>query len=134
MSDATPQAKELEPLDTQPLVEAIAEIAWDKKAMGLRVLRVLELVNYTDWFVVMSARSDRHANSIREHIQDELKQRTGRRPMAVEGTEQNQWVIIDYGDAVVHIFYEPVRAFYELEQLWKDAPELELVEPDVADA
>ena len=132
MSDETPQAKELEPLDTQPLVEAIAEIAWDKKAMGLRVLRVLELVNYTDWFVVMSARSDRHANSIREHIQDELKQRTGRRPMAVEGTEQNQWVIIDYGDAVVHIFYEPVRAFYELEHLWKDATELELTEPDAA--
>lgn len=132
MPDADTHTPELKPLDTQSLVEEIAGLAWEKKAMGLRVLRVLELVNYTDWFVVMSARSDRHASSIREHIQDELKQRTGRRPMAVEGTEQNQWVIMDYGDAVVHIFFEPVRGFYELEQLWKDAPELELEEPDDA--
>ncbi|MGB0588807.1 MAG: ribosome silencing factor [Myxococcota bacterium] len=120
---------ELPPLDTQPLAERIAEIAWDKKALGLRALRVLELVNYTDWFIVMSARSDRHASALREHIEDTLRVEDGRRPMTTEGTERNQWIVIDYGDVVVHIFYEPVRAFYELERLWSEAPELELTPP-----
>jgi len=120
----------LPPLDTQALVERIAELAWEKKALGLRALRVLELVNYTDWFVIMSARSDRHAAAICEHIEDTMRVDDGRRPLNTEGTEQNQWVIIDYGDVVVHVFYEPVRAFYELERLWTEAPELELTPPE----
>ena len=125
-----PGTPELPPLDTQALVERIAELAWDKKALGLRALRVLELVNYTDWFIIMSARSDRHAAAIREHIEDTMRVEDGRRPMTTEGTERNQWVVMDYGDAVVHIFYEPVRVFYELERLWSEAPVLELTPPD----
>ena len=128
-ADTQPLTSELPPLDTQPLVERIAEVAWDKKALGLRALRVLELVNYTDWFIIMSARSDRHAAAIREHIEDTLRVEDGRRPMTTEGTERNQWIVMDYGDAVVHIFYEPVRLFYELERLWSEAPELELTPP-----
>ena len=122
-------APELPPLETQALVERIADVAWDKKALGLRALRVLELVNYTDWFVIMSARSDRHAAALREHIHDTLKVEDGRKPMTTEGGERNQWIVMDYGDVVVHIFYEPVRAFYELERLWSEAPELELTPP-----
>ena len=124
-----PTTPELPPLDTQALVERIAELAWEKKALGLRALRVLELVSYTDWFIIMSARSDRHAGAIREHIEDTMRVEDGRRPMTTEGTERNQWIVMDYGDAVVHIFYEPVRAFYELERLWSEAPELELTPP-----
>ena len=120
---------ELPPLETQALVERIADVAWEKKALGLRALRVLELVNYTDWLVIMSARSDRHAAALREHIHDTLRVEDGRRPLTTEGTERNQWVVMDYGDVVVHIFYEPVRAFYELERLWSKAPELELTPP-----
>lgn len=128
-AETRPVTSELPPLDTQVLVERIAEIAWEKKALGLRALRVLELVNYTDWFIVMSARSDRHAAAIRAHIDDTLRVEDGRRPMGTEGTERNQWIVMDYGDLVVHIFYEPVRAFYELERLWSEAPELELTPP-----
>ena len=122
-------APELPPLEPQALVERIAELAWEKKALGLRALRVLELVNYTAWFIVMSARSDRHAAALREHIEDTMRVEDGRRPMTTEGTERNQWIVMDYGDAVVHIFYEPVRVFYELERLWSEAPELELTPP-----
>ena len=129
-AETQPMAPELPPLDTQALVERIAELAWEKKALGLRALRMLELVHYTDWFIVMSARSDRHAAAIREHIDDTMRVEQGRRPMAVEGIERNQWIVMDYGDAVVHIFYEPVRAFYELERLWNEAPELELTSPE----
>lgn len=120
-------------LESRELVVRIANLAWEKKATGVRALRVLELVHYTDWLVIMSARSDRHARAIREHIEDELRS-SGVKPLAVEGTETCQWVVLDYGDVVVHVFYEPVRAYYELERLWSEAPELELEPPaDVLD-
>lgn len=112
-------------LDTQALAEQIARLAIQAKGLDVAVLRVLELVQYTDWFIVVSGRSDRHVKAIREHIQDALRD-GGRKPLSVEGNEHNQWVLLDYGDVVVHIFYEPVREFYELERLWQDAPRLEI--------
>ena len=128
-TESAPGSQELAPLDSQPLVERIASLAWDKKAVNLRALRVLELVNYTDWFITMSARSDRQVAAIRRHIDDTLRVEDGLHPLSVEGTQQNHWVVIDYGEVVVHIFYEPVRTFYELERLWADAPELDLTPP-----
>ena len=119
----------LSPLGTETLVEKIAGLAWEKKALNLRALRVFELVNYTDWFVVMSARSDRQVAAICDHIQDAIREDDGRKPLSVEGREKNQWVVLDYGDAVIHIFYEPVRVFYDLERLWEQAPELPLEAP-----
>ena len=77
-----------------------------------------------------SARSDRQVAAICRHIDDTLRVEDDRRPLSIEGNKQNHWVVVDYGDAVVHIFYEPVRTFYELERLWADAPELELDVPD----
>lgn len=118
-----------ETLDTQPLAEQMARLAMQAKATEVKVLRVLELVQYTDWFVVVSGRSDRHVKAIREHIQDALREQ-GIKPLSVEGTEHNQWVLLDYGDAVVHVFYEPVREFYELERLWNEAPRLEVTPPE----
>ena len=129
-TDNAEESEELAPLDTQPLVERISSLAWDKKATDVRALRVRELVHYTDWFITMSARSDRQVAAIYHHIDDTLRVEDGRRPLSIEGTQQNHWVVVDYGDVVVHIFYEPVRAFYELERLWSDAPELELDAPD----
>jgi len=129
-TNTTEESEELAPLDTQPLVERISSLAWDKKATDVRALRVRELVHYTDWFITMSARSDRQVAAIYHHIDDTLRVEDDRRPLSIEGTQQNHWVVVDYGDVVVHIFYEPVRAFYELERLWSDAPELELEPPD----
>lgn len=126
----TAESETLKPLDTQPLVERIISLAWEKKAVNVRALRVLELVHYTDWFITMSARSDRQVAAIRRHIDDTMRAEDGRSPLSTEGTQQNHWVVIDYGEVVVHIFYEPVRAFYELERLWSDAPELELEPPE----
>ncbi|TNF32591.1 MAG: ribosome silencing factor [Deltaproteobacteria bacterium] len=107
----------------------MARLAIQAKGLDVAVLRVLELVQYTDWFIVASGRSDRHVRAIREHIQDALRE-AGRKPLSVEGIEHNQWVLLDYGDVVVHIFYEPVREFYELERLWQDAPRLEIKDTD----
>jgi len=118
----------LAPLDTQALAERVAELATQAKGTDVVALRVLELVQYTDWFVIVSGRSDRHVGSIRQHIQDGLRD-SGVRPLSVEGTEHNQWVLLDYGEVVVHVFYEPVREFYELERLWSEAPRLTLTAP-----
>lgn len=112
-------------LDTQALAERVAQLAHQAKALDVKVLRVYELVQYTDWFIVVSGRSDRHVKAIRDHIEDALREQKVK-PLSVEGTEQNQWVLLDYGDFVVHVFYEPVREFYELERLWQDAPRLEV--------
>lgn len=111
--------------ETRPLAERIALLAAQAKGTDIAVLRVFELVQYTDWFIIVTGRSDRHVSAIRAHIQDALRA-SGTRPLSVEGTDHNQWVLIDYGDVVVHVFYEPVRAFYELERLWSEAPRLEL--------
>jgi len=116
-------------LDTEALAREIALLARDAKAEDVTVLRVLELVQYTDWFVVCSARSDRHARAIYDEIWDTMNFK-GLKPISSEGVDAGQWVLADYGSVVVHIFYEPVREFYALERLWSDAPRLEL--PDVA--
>lgn len=118
--------QELEPLDNQPLAERIAQLAADVKGTHIRALRMRELVQYTDWFVVVSGRSDRQVGAIWEHVTDVLREEDGIRPLSVEGSEQNQWVLVDFGDVVLHVFYEPVRDFYQLEQLWGTAPELDL--------
>lgn len=123
------QAPEVLPaLDTEPLAREIARLVTDSKGLEVVAMRVLELVEYTDYFVVCSARSDRHARAIYDHLWDELA-KEGKKPLSSEGVEAAQWILVDYGSVVVHIFFEPVREFYGLERLWADAPRLELPPP-----
>ncbi len=126
--DSPAATSELEPLETEALAREIAAIAAEGKALDIEVLRVLELVSYTDWFVICGARSDRHARAIYDQIWDAMNVR-GLKPLSSEGVDAAQWVLVDYGSVVVHIFYEPVREFYALERLWADAPRLELPSP-----
>ncbi len=118
----------LEPLETEPLAREIAAIASEAKALDIEVLRVLELVSYTDYFVICGARSDRHARAIYDQIWDVMNGK-GLKPLSSEGVDAAQWILLDYGSVVVHIFYEPVRDFYALERLWADAPRLDLPKP-----
>ncbi len=120
----------LEPLESQELAERIASLCWDVKALDVKVLRVRELVQYTDWFVIASGRSDRQVMAIRDHIEDSLRVEHGVKPFSREGTDHNQWVVIDYSDVVVHLFFEPVRDYYQLENLWGEAPKLPLEPPE----
>ena len=121
---------DLPALDTEALARAIALMAAEKKAENITVLRVRELVQYTDFFVICSGRSDRQVAAIREYLQRQTRNLLELRPSAVEGTATNQWVILDYGDVVVHVFYEPVREYYQLERLWSNAPRLALDVPE----
>jgi len=103
------------------LADRIAAIASDKKARDLRVLDVADLVGYTDYFLICSGGTERQTKAIHDAVHQELK-REGVLPARVEGEREARWILMDYGDCVVHIFTPDARAFYRLEQLWGEAP------------
>jgi ribosome-associated protein len=105
----------------EPLVDRIAEIASDRKAIDIRVLDVRGMVGYTDFFVVCSGNTERQTKAIHDAIHESLKAE-GVLPRRVEGSREARWVLMDYLDAVVHIFTPDARSFYRLEQLWGEAP------------
>jgi ribosome-associated protein len=102
--------------------------ALDKKASNLSVLCVREMTSIADYFVICSGRSDRQVQSIAQGI-EAGSLAMGIKPFAVEGAGRGHWVLMDFSDVIVHIFYEPVREFYDLDGLWGDAPRAELPEP-----
>lgn len=108
--------------------ERIAEAAWGKKALDLKILDVRNVVSYTDFFVICSGRSDRQVQAIAQNIADELRDE-GVRPIGVEGQTHGLWVLMDYGEVVVHVFHLAEREAYGLEQIWKDAPFLDIDVP-----
>lgn len=103
----------------------VAIAALEKKAVGLEILDVAGRVDYADFLVLMSGRSDRHVIALAQSIEEALKKH-GQRPLAVEGLPHATWVLIDYGDVVVHVFQEDRRHLYNLEGLWMDARRIPL--------
>jgi ribosome-associated protein len=98
----------------------IARLGLDKKALDVVVLDVRGLSSYAEYVVVMTAESDPQLGAIADHVEAAMKER-GERPIGIEGLRAGQWVLIDYGDVVAHVFYQDMRAFYDLEGLWADA-------------
>jgi ribosome-associated protein len=96
--------------------------ALDKKATDLDVLQVGALTSIADYFILASAGNERQAQAIADSILERLKQEMNVRPLLVEGSTPGRWVLLDFGDFIVHIFTEDVRRFYGLERLWGDAP------------
>jgi ribosome-associated protein len=95
-----------------------------KKAKDPVVLDVRELTSVSDIFIICSGRSNRQVSAIAEHIQVNLKKHAIK-PLNVEGKKEGHWVLLDYGHVIIHIFYEPVRSFYDLEGLWIDAKRID---------
>jgi len=116
------------PLETWDRVVESARAALDRKAYDLVVLETGKLTSIADYFVLCSGRSDTQVQAIAEAVQEHLA-RHGVRPISVEGVERGQWVLLDYGDLVVHVFQVPVRQFYDLDRLWAKAPRVDLPEP-----
>jgi ribosome-associated protein len=106
----------------------VVAAALEKKAANLSVLCVRDLTSIADYFVICSGRSDRQVQSIAQGIEESLAAQ-GVKPFAIEGTGRGHWVLIVFSDVIVHVFYEPVREFYDLEGLWGDAPRAQLPEP-----
>jgi ribosome-associated protein len=109
-------------LDAERLADRIAAIASDKLAQEIRVFDLRAIVSYTDFFVICSGGTERQTKAIHDAIHQELKDEHGLLPRRVEGLTEARWILMDYLDAVIHIFTPDARSFYRLEQLWGDAP------------
>jgi ribosome-associated protein len=96
-----------------------------KKAKDLVILNVKPLSSFADYFIICSGTSDRQVQAIASSIQENLKG-FGIMPLGVEGERTGRWVLMDYDDVIIHIFYEPIREFYDIERLWSDAPRMEV--------
>jgi ribosome-associated protein len=113
------QAREL---GAEELAQRIAELASDKLAHDIRIFDLRGIVSYTDFFVICSGGTERQAKAIHDAIYQELKDDHELLPRRAEGVTESRWILMDYLDAVVHIFTPDARSFYRLEQLWGDAP------------
>ena len=107
---------------------AAAEAALEKKAYDLVVLQVAHLHSIADYFIFATGRSDVQVQAIARGIGERMELEN-ERPIAIEGFNHGHWVVLDYVDVVVHIFFEPVREFYRLENNWTDGHQLTLPEP-----
>ena len=106
----------------QERVRVAVAAALDKKAFDLDVLAVGKLTSIADYFVICSASNERQAAAIADAVTSKLKEELNVKPLLVEGTTPGRWILLDFGDFIIHIFTEDVRRFYGLERLWGDAP------------
>ena len=107
---------------TESRVRLAVAAALDKKASHLDVLSVGALTSIADYFIIASADNERQAAAIADNVVARLKEELDVKPLLVEGTTPGRWILVDFGDLIVHIFTEDVRRFYGLERLWGDAP------------
>lgn len=111
------------------LALSIAEAGLDKKALNVEIIDVRGKVDYADFVVVMSGRSDRQVNAVAKGIQEHVKKKEKVECIGVEGLPQGHWVLMDFGDVIVHIFHQDTRGYYDLESLWIDAARVSVDQP-----
>lgn len=99
--------------------------AWEKKALDLTVLDLREIASFTDFFVIASGTNKRQVQAISDEVVEQLK-RQGTRAARVEGYQTAEWILVDYGDFVVHVFDDKARRFYDLERLWRESKRLDV--------
>jgi ribosome-associated protein len=113
-------------LNPEIILAAAAELAVDRKALDVVQLDLRGIVGYADYFLICTGRSDRQARAIHDAIHLGMKNDHGLLPRRVEGVTESRWILMDYLDVVVHIFTPETRDYYRLEQLWGDAPTVEV--------
>ena len=100
-----------------------AKVALERKALDITILELKKISSLTDYFLICSGRSDRQVQAIAQFIEEKMVEK-GINPLGVEGTREGRWILMDYADVVIHIFYEPIRFHYDLEGLWIEAPRI----------
>jgi ribosome-associated protein len=111
--------------ESNKLIQKIINACQETKGQDLAVLDVKEFFDLSDYFVVVSGRSDRQVQGISNRILEDLAS-INISPVTIEGLEEGQWVLIDFGNIVVHVFYEATRAYYDFDGLWARAPRVNL--------
>lgn len=120
-------------IDAKTTALLCVQQALNCRAEELVLLDVKAISSFADFFLICSGRSSRQVQGIADHIEESLRAK-GIRPLGVEGRHQGHWVLMDYGDVIVHIFYEPTRRVYDLESLWSEARLVDLPLAGVAEA
>jgi ribosome-associated protein len=111
--------------ESKALACTAATAADDKKAVDTLVLEVGALLQITEYFVVTGAPNRRLVRTIVESVEEAVKLEHGRSPVRLEGVSELQWVLMDYGDVVVHVFTDEMRTYYEIERLYRDVPRVD---------
>lgn len=118
------QDKEMMPAQERAI--KCAAFALDKKALDVKVLEIKRISSIADYLVLATGRSDRQVQAIADSVKQGMKPID--RPLDMEGFDEGRWVVVDFGDIIVHVFLEEVRAHYNLDELWERAPKLEIPE------
>jgi ribosome-associated protein len=100
------------------------EIVKERKAIEPILFDIGELSSISDFFLIASGASSRQTQAVCRHLSRRMREK-GYRPFGIEGEKEGHWILMDYGDIIIHIFYEPIRSFYDLEGLWVEAPKVE---------
>ncbi len=106
------------PGDSESLARLAAEACDDRKAVDIRLIRVDEVSSLADWFVICSGLSDVQVRAIARSVEDRLEQEAGRVPLRREGQSEGHWVLLDYGELIVHVLTPQERSYYDLESFW----------------
>lgn len=109
---------------TDPPLDLYVKAVLGKKALNVVVLDVAELTSFADIFIICSGRSNRQVGALADFIKTDLKKHNIK-PLSVEGSKDGHWILLDYGHVIIHVFYESMREFYDLEGLWVDAKRIE---------
>ncbi|MBE7040260.1 MAG: ribosome silencing factor [Ruminococcaceae bacterium] len=109
-------------------MQVITKILDEKKANKIKVLKVSDLTLLADYFVICSANSTTQVKALSDNLQEQLEEKHNEEPVKREGNQGLNWILLDYSDVIVHIFYQETREFYSLEKLWADAEEIDLEE------
>ena len=116
---------DIDSISLNPVIKPFVNAVLGRKAIQVVILDVRNLTSYADVFIICSGRSNRQVTAIADFVQRDLKKK-GKKPINVEGKKEGHWVLMDYGDVIIHIFYESLRGFYDLEGLWIDAKQLSM--------
>lgn len=120
--------------ESEKLARLAADAIADKKGLDVELLEVGDLLAITEIFVIASGTSRTHVRSLAESVEERLSDSEQRKPLRREGADEGQWVLLDYGDVVIHIFQPEQRDYYGLERLWRDAPRIAWEESAVSEA
>lgn len=113
---------------SRELAVLAARLADDKKATDVIVVDVGDVLGITGWFVIAGASNPRLVRTVVDAIEEGVRDQLGRTPVRTEGVREQQWILVDYGDVVVHVFLDEIRAFYEIERLYADRPRVSWAE------
>jgi len=127
-----PSRPRLDPDDSRALALVAAEACDDRKAVDIRLIRVEEVSSLADWFVICSGLTDVQVRAIARSVEDAIEEQTGRLPLRREGQSEGRWVLLDYGELIVHVLTPQERSYYDLESFWGHGEQERYISPIAA--